>query len=82
MDIQQEINNVEQQIQNEKARHNKEMDRLKQRKLQLQDKKHLYAKRNKKEAQQALYQWKDINIPENCDIYVLNSALTRILSNE
>ena len=80
MDIQQEINNVEQQIQNEKARHNKEMDRLKQRKLQLQDKKHLYAKRNKKEAQQALYQWKDINIPENCDIKELNKYFQMLLN--
>ena len=80
MDIQQEINNVEQQIQNEKARHNKEMDRLKQRKLQLQDKKHLYAKRNKKEAQQALYQWKDINIPENRNIKELNKYFQMLLN--
>lgn len=77
MDIQQEINNVEQQIQNEKARHNKEMDRLKQRKLQLQDKKHLYAKRNKKEAQQALYQWKDNELSENYEVDMLIAALLK-----
>ena len=77
MDIQQEINNLEQQIQNEKARHNKEMDRLKQRKLQLQDKKHLYAKRNKKEAQQALYQWKDNELSENYEVDMLIAALLK-----